>query len=295
MSPHASCVCNHLQCGAATFIEMVNASSLKVGRDEFIAHMLAAGAMTEEQLASLQSISSADMTAAAAGGTAAAAARQGSGSVPPSATQQNIQRSTQAAVAAATAAGIRPNDWQYEQQQQQFPLQMQPLPGAAAAANSPEVGGWPQAAIGHSSTGWPYQQQNQQQQQQQPPPPQQQQQLLPSVSELESQGAVLLSQRDPAAAARQLVSRHPFCCCSLDSLSLGDVGQLLAAYKVGGVFVLLVIGRQSVFNVARCCVSGPCLQIQRHNICHLFCSSAACMCSLLRSPMLLFAGTGAAL
>jgi hypothetical protein len=254
---------------------MVNASSLKVDRDEFIAHMLAAGAMTDEQLASLQSINSADMAtaaAAAAGGTtAAAAARQGSGSVPPSATQQNIQRSTQAAVAAATAAGIRPNDtqaavaaataagirpndWQYEQQQQQFPLQMQPLPGAAAAANSPEVGGWPQAAIGHSSTGWPYQQQNQQQQQQQPPPPQQQQQLLPSVSELECQGAVLLSQRDPAAAARQLVSRHPFCCCSLDSLSLGDVGQLLAAYKVGGVFVLLVIGRQSVFNVARCCV-----------------------------------------
>jgi hypothetical protein len=271
---------------------MVNASSLKVDRDEFIAHMLAAGAMTDEQLASLQSISSADMAAAAAaasGTAAAAAARQGSGSAPSSATQQHIQRSTQAAVAAATAAGIRPNDWQNEQQQQQqqqFPLQMQPLPGptAAAAAHSPAVGGWPQAAIGHSSTGWPYQQQEQQQQQQQqqPPPQQQQQQqvlLLPSVSELESQGAVLLSQRDPAAAARQLVSRHPFCCCSLDSLSLGDVGQLLAAYKVGHV---LLYGAMRFFVVLLQIVAG----LRVHTVSHRT-LPAAVLPPLLTSSLLL--------
>eukprot|EP00775_Hariotina_reticulata_P001553 gene1553-1893_t len=45
---------------------MINATSLKVEPDEFIAHMLAAGAMSDEQLAMMQS-SSGELSAALSG------------------------------------------------------------------------------------------------------------------------------------------------------------------------------------------------------------------------------------
>lgn len=42
------------QQGAAAFVETLDFNSLKVDQDELIAHMLAAGAMTEADLAMLQ-------------------------------------------------------------------------------------------------------------------------------------------------------------------------------------------------------------------------------------------------
>ncbi|WIA42934.1 hypothetical protein OEZ86_008847 [Tetradesmus obliquus] len=69
-------------CSAATFIEMMDATSLKVHPDEFIAHMLAAGAMSDEQLAMMQSSNS-----NSADGSAAAAAA-GPGQPPPPQLQQ---------------------------------------------------------------------------------------------------------------------------------------------------------------------------------------------------------------
>ena len=51
-SPHAPTSSSFLvtQQGAAAFIETLTVSSLKVDPDEFIAHMLAAGAMTDLEL-----------------------------------------------------------------------------------------------------------------------------------------------------------------------------------------------------------------------------------------------------
>lgn len=63
--PSADCLCCplcflmfFLQQGAASFIETLDTSSLKVDPDELIAHMLAAGAMTDADLEGMQQVGS---------------------------------------------------------------------------------------------------------------------------------------------------------------------------------------------------------------------------------------------
>ncbi|KAF8057621.1 VPS9A [Scenedesmus sp. PABB004] len=184
--------------GAAAFIEAADATSLRVHPDEFIAHMLAAGALSEEQLSLMQHSAPPHAGAPPDGGAR-----------PPAQPEQPLQM--QALPGAGGWGGPQQHQQQQQQQQQQ----------AYGAAYEPPL---------------VYQYQHQHQHQHQPPPrpppppPPAPPRPLPSAAELEAAGSRLLAAQGPGVT-RQLAARHPFACSSLASLSLGDVGRLLEAYK----------------------------------------------------------------
>ena len=196
---------------------MVNAGSLKVNPDEFIANMLAHGALTEDQLALMQSQSGSPPHPAGKGAVSAAS----SGALWPSEPQNQ-------AVPAPPSAGDS--------------LSMQALPGVLGAANSgtrsqqlPSPFGQPPPPLGQTSG----------QAAVKPLP----KSFLPpmSVAELEAQGAALLasgssssseavagsstSSSSSSTGAARLSSRYPFAFSSLEQMTVGEVGQLLVAYK----------------------------------------------------------------
>jgi Rab5 GDP/GTP exchange factor len=167
-------------CGAATFIELASPASLKVDPDEFIAHMLAAGALSDEQL---ELMTAAGDAAASAGANEADGAATG-------------QQWHQPGGSSAVQHGLPAQKNRVAQQ----PAALQSLPMAPLH----QTGG--DAAGAHAPVA------------------------LPSVAALEAQGAVLLAARATDGGVA-LSSQHHYACVSVESLTLGDVPHLLAAYK----------------------------------------------------------------
>jgi hypothetical protein len=200
---------------AAAFVESVDAAALSgVTRDEFLAHMLAAGAVTEEQLAAMSAAAERVVEAPAGEATAAAA-----------------PVATAAATAAPAAAPAAPRPPAPQPPPPPPPLLALSPPGPlqrfflpplsvaaleaqgahllAAAGDAPAAAAAAHAADRARMAAALSSSQQQQSQHQPPPPP-------PAPA--------------PAALAA-LVAQHPFAFAALEGLTVADVASLLAQHK----------------------------------------------------------------
>lgn len=179
---------------------MINATSLKVNQDEFIAHMLAHGAMTEEQLALMQTTSSSGSTPKHAAAAAVAAQRPFAATADRRVSASHVSKPTTSE-----------------------PLQMQALPGGNSSSTSSSSADVMQQQPGPVlASSQPQTSQPINSSQTSFPPVQ-------SVDDLEAQGAALLAQAGGSSATWS--QKHPFVFSSMEGMTIADVGQLLMCYK----------------------------------------------------------------